>query len=147
MPQTPEYTVRLRTPHEHQREKETPEPLTSAGASGKGRMQADGARMPPNECGGYREGLVLSPRRDSMLALDPPVSFCFFRRGLLTSLGTRWLLRAYVCLRRGCFAKPGPREKVVSLLGGRFGPDRALLHIGAPTASTPLIRWRTVLQR
>jgi hypothetical protein len=38
MPQTPEYTVRLRTPHEHQREKETPEPLTSAGASGKGRM-------------------------------------------------------------------------------------------------------------
>jgi hypothetical protein len=38
MPQTPEYTVRLRTPHEHQREKETPEPLTSAGAAGKGRM-------------------------------------------------------------------------------------------------------------
>ena len=36
--QTPEYTVRLRTPHEHQREKETPHPLTSAGASGKGRM-------------------------------------------------------------------------------------------------------------
>src|SRR5688572_4762464 len=36
--QTPEYTVRLRTPHEHQREKETPEPLASAGASGKGRM-------------------------------------------------------------------------------------------------------------
>ena len=33
MPQTPEYTVRLRTPHEHQREKETPEPLTSAKAS------------------------------------------------------------------------------------------------------------------
>jgi hypothetical protein len=38
MPQTPEYTVRLRTPHEHQREKETPEPLTSAGASGKGKI-------------------------------------------------------------------------------------------------------------
>ena len=36
MPQTPEYTVRLRTPHEHQREKDTPEPLTSAKASGKG---------------------------------------------------------------------------------------------------------------
>jgi hypothetical protein len=38
--QTPEYTVRLRTPHEHQREKEKPKPLTltSAGASGKGRM-------------------------------------------------------------------------------------------------------------
>ena len=33
MPQTPEYTVRLRTPHERQREKETPEPLTSAKAS------------------------------------------------------------------------------------------------------------------
>src|ERR671913_1365344 len=33
MPQTPEYTVRLRTPLEHQREKETPEPLTSAKAS------------------------------------------------------------------------------------------------------------------
>jgi hypothetical protein len=33
MPQTPEYTVRLRTPHEHQREKVTPEPLTSAKAS------------------------------------------------------------------------------------------------------------------
>jgi hypothetical protein len=38
MPQTPEYTVRLRTPHEHQREKETPEPLTSAKASGKGML-------------------------------------------------------------------------------------------------------------
>jgi hypothetical protein len=36
--QTPEYTVRLRTPHEHQREKETPEPLTSAKASGKGKI-------------------------------------------------------------------------------------------------------------
>jgi hypothetical protein len=35
MAQTPEYTVRLRTPHEHQREKETPESLTSAKASGK----------------------------------------------------------------------------------------------------------------
>src|SRR5215212_2198294 len=44
MPQTPEYTVRLRTPHEHQREKETPEPLTSAGASGKGKMHADTTR-------------------------------------------------------------------------------------------------------
>jgi hypothetical protein len=40
MPQTPAYTVRLRTPHEHQREKETPEPLTSAGASGEGKMHA-----------------------------------------------------------------------------------------------------------
>jgi hypothetical protein len=38
MPQTPEYTVRFRTPHEHQREKETPEPLTSAKASGKGML-------------------------------------------------------------------------------------------------------------
>jgi hypothetical protein len=38
MPQTPEYTVRLRTPHERQREKVTPEPLTSAGASGKGNI-------------------------------------------------------------------------------------------------------------
>src|SRR5215208_935497 len=38
MLQTPEYTVRLRTAHEHQREKETPEPLTSAKASGKGKI-------------------------------------------------------------------------------------------------------------
>ena len=33
-------TVRLRTPHEHQREKETPEPLTSAEASGKGKIRS-----------------------------------------------------------------------------------------------------------
>src|SRR5919112_4136644 len=48
MPQTPECTVRLRTPHEHQREKEMPEPLTSAGASGKGRMPM--WRSPAVEC-------------------------------------------------------------------------------------------------
>ena len=45
-----------------------------------------GARMACNECGGYREELVLSPRRDSMLTHDPPyVSFLLFRRGLLSS--------------------------------------------------------------
>jgi len=43
MPQTPEYTVRLRTPHEHQREKETPDSLTGAEASGKGRMPSSRA--------------------------------------------------------------------------------------------------------
>jgi hypothetical protein len=44
MSQTPEYTVRLRTPHEHQREKETPEPLTSAKAPGRGKMLEDYGR-------------------------------------------------------------------------------------------------------
>jgi hypothetical protein len=29
--------------------------------------------MACNECGGYREELVLNPRRDFMLTLDPPL--------------------------------------------------------------------------
>jgi hypothetical protein len=44
MPQTPEYPARLRTTHEHQLEKETPEPLTSAKASGKGKMPGESRR-------------------------------------------------------------------------------------------------------
>src|SRR5918995_4904144 len=60
MPQTPEYTVRLRTPHEHQREKETPEPLTSAGASGKGRMPM--WRSPAVECNFVVQALMAHRR-------------------------------------------------------------------------------------
>jgi hypothetical protein len=60
MPQTPEYTVRLRTPQEHQREKETPEPLTSAGASGKGRMPM--WRSPAVECSFVVQALMAHRR-------------------------------------------------------------------------------------
>jgi hypothetical protein len=45
---------------------------------------SSGARMACNECGGYREELVLNPRRDFMLTLDPPPMsgvFYFFAGG------------------------------------------------------------------
>ena len=67
--------------------------------------------IPPEEGGGYREGLVLSPPAEFYVGIRPPcVSFLLFRRGLLSSPGARWLLRACDCLRRRCYAKPGPRK-------------------------------------
>ena len=89
--------------------------------------------------------IVLSPLAGFYADLPPFVSFLLFRWGVLSSLGTRWLLRAYDCLRRGCFAKPGPRKSVESHRREiRSEPGSTI--IGAPTACTPLIRWRTTLQ-
>jgi hypothetical protein len=66
MPPTPEYTVRLRTPHEHQLEKETPEPLTSTGASGKGILPT--WRNPAVECNFVVQALMAHRRAPSTLA-------------------------------------------------------------------------------
>jgi hypothetical protein len=55
--------------------------------------------MACNECGGYREELVLNPRRDFMLTLDPPLcqqfstlsleASVFSRRARMASKGVR----------------------------------------------------------
>ena len=75
MPQTPEYTVRLRTPHEHQREKETPEPLTSAGASGEGILPT--WRSPAVECSFVVQALMAHRRAPSTVAAgdEAPMDF------------------------------------------------------------------------
>jgi hypothetical protein len=45
--------------------------------------------VPPEEGGGYGEGLVLSPPAGFYADLTPCVSFLLFRRGLLSSPGAR----------------------------------------------------------
>jgi hypothetical protein len=106
-----------------------------------------GARLACNECGGYREGLVLSPRRDSMLTLDPPLcQFLLFRRGILSSLGTRMADKSLRLSLEGVLCEARSEKTVESLLGGqiRFGPGSKVF--GAPTSMFPLVRQRTVLQ-
>src|SRR5215208_6973287 len=95
--------------------------------------------MACNECGGYREELVLNPRRDFMLTLDPPyVSFLLFRRGLLPSPDARgWLLSPCACLRRIREARTGIEQN----RKWESGPGSNV--IGALTSMFPLMRQRT----
>ena len=68
---------------------------------------------------------VLSPLAGFYAGIRPPcVRFLFFRRG--ASLGTRMASKSIRLPPERC-RSPVQGAKAVSLLGGRFGPDRALM--------------------
>ena len=79
--------------------------------------------MACNDCGGGREGLVLSPLAGFYAGIRPPcVRFLLFRRG--ASLGTRMAAKSIRLPLERC-GSPVQREEAVSLIGGRLGggPD------------------------
>jgi hypothetical protein len=69
--------------------------------------------MACNECGGYREELVLNPRRDFMLTLDPP-----YVRNFLLFAGGFCLLQTREDGFQGGPPPPGRRRPACSELGG-----------------------------
>src|SRR5688500_18927311 len=103
--QTPEYTVRIRTPHEHHREKETPEPLTSAKASGEGILPT--WRSPAVECSFVVQALMAHRRAPSRVTVgDEPSMNSHETREVAVSQPARTMLG---CARAGTYSPMGVR--------------------------------------